>query len=104
MFLVEQYPFKVISVAIFPSQFFPLQVTIGVESTMDMRESQSSGLNDCIMVFTSTLNASESIFRRVLNTWIKVAWGTTMTDTPWRKYVFPYCQSISGSNRRTDKR
>ena len=32
-------------------------------------ESQSLGLNDCIMVSTSTLNASESMFRRVLNVW-----------------------------------
>ena len=50
MFLVEQYPFDVISVATFPSRFFPLQVTIGIESTMDIMESQSLGLNDCIMV------------------------------------------------------
>lgn len=65
MFLVEQYPFDVISVDTF--RFFPLQVTIGMESTMDMRESQSLGLNDCIIVNTNTLNASESIFRRTQN-------------------------------------
>ena len=34
---------------------------------MDMRESQSLGLNDCIIVNTNTLNASESIFRRTQN-------------------------------------
>ena len=67
MFLVEQYPFDVISVATFPSRFLPLQVTIGMESTMDMRESQSLGLNDCIMVYTNTLNTSESMFRRTQN-------------------------------------
>ena len=67
MFLVEQYPFDVISVATFPSRFLPLQVTICMESTMDMRESQSLGLNDYIMVYTNTLNASEIMFRRTQN-------------------------------------
>ena len=48
---------------------FPLQVTIGMESTMETRESQSSGLNDCIMVSANTLKASESMFKRALNVW-----------------------------------
>ena len=38
----------------FPSRFFPLQVTTGKESSMDMKEFQSLGL-DCIMVSTSAL-------------------------------------------------
>ncbi|MDY3267530.1 MAG: hypothetical protein SOX26_08455 [Phocaeicola sp.] len=44
MFLVELYPFEVISVATFPFRFFPLQVTIGIESTKDIREARTFGL------------------------------------------------------------
>ena len=51
----------------FSFRFLPLLVTIGMESTMDMNESQSLGLNDCIMVSTSALNDSESMLKRVLN-------------------------------------
>ena len=41
IFFVEQYPLEVISVATFPTLFFPAQVMIGIESTNDFILSQS---------------------------------------------------------------
>ncbi len=41
MFFVEQYPWEVISVATFPTLFFPVQVIIDIESTNDFILSQS---------------------------------------------------------------
>lgn len=63
MFFVEQYPLEVIPWVTLPSLFLALQVTIGIESTIEIMVAQLFGLNEFVIISASSLNASESILR-----------------------------------------
>ena len=75
MFLVEQKPFDVISEATFPVLFLPPLVIIGIESTIENRLLQSTGLNELISLHASAWKAPVNKFNRYENVWYEGNFG-----------------------------